>query len=433
VKFNLPAGYNFSPANVGNDSTDSDANTSTGVASCTTLVAGENDTTWDAGLVQPPPPPTAECVPTTYDFSGSSSLDGSNGNIRTYTVNGISVKASAFSRDPSNGSWAAAWLGAYGGGLGVTDSSEGDGSGNKHTVDNVGRVNYVLFEFSQPVVVNRAYLGYVVTDSDISVWVGNVNNVYNNHQTLSDALLSSFGAPEHNDTTSSSPRWAAFNGSEEVGNVLVIASSTSDSTPDDWFKIEKLDICANSEPPCPSPWNSKDIGNCTKPGSDSYSSGLFTVKGSGDDIWNCADSFRYVYQQASGDCMIVARVKAVGNTNPWAKAGVMIRETLNTGSEHASVFVTPSNGVAFQYRNSTGGTSGNENDTGLSAPYWVAIVRSGNTFSAYRSPTGAQGSWVLVGSKTIYMGSSVYIGLAVTSHDNSVLSTSTFDNVTATP
>jgi hypothetical protein len=436
IRFVLPSGYVFSPRDQGaNDAKDSDADSSTGATIATTLSPGENDMSWDAGINQPPPPPPADdCVPARYDFAGSSWLNGTDGNIRTYAAGGVSVKVSAFSRT-SSGYWAKAYLGAYSGGLGVTDSGEGDGGGDKHTVDNLDRNNYVLFEFSQPVVVSKAYLGYVVADSDISVWVGNKSDPYNNHLILSDSLLSSLGARQDNDTTSSSPRWAAFNGSEIVGNVLVIAASLSDTTPDDRFKIEKLDICvdAGASSPCPSPWATKDIGNCIKPGSASHSGGTFTLKGSGDDIWNSSDSFRYVYQQAYGDCTIVARVTGVENTNPWAKAGVMIRETLQGNSEHASLFVTPGNGVAFQYRESTGGSSGNVNTTGITAPHWVAIIRSGNKFTAYRSPTGANGTWVEVGSKWISMGSSVYIGIAVTSHNESTLSTATFDYVIGTP
>ena len=48
---------------------------------------------------------------------------GTAGNIRTFTAGGVSVKTSAFSRDTS-GVWSTAYLGSYGGGLGVTDSSE---------------------------------------------------------------------------------------------------------------------------------------------------------------------------------------------------------------------------------------------------------------------------------------------------------------------
>ena len=136
----------------------------------------------------------------TFDFSGSSALDGTDGNIRTFTAGGVSVKASAFSRDKTTGVWSTACLGSYGGGLGVTDSSEGDGSNNTHTVDNVGRDNYVLFEFSENVVVDSAFLGYVVDDSDLTVWIGTKTDPFNNHQTLSDAFLTSLGFTEVNVT-----------------------------------------------------------------------------------------------------------------------------------------------------------------------------------------------------------------------------------------
>ncbi len=237
----LPAGYVLTLQNFGaSDALDSDANPSTGKSEGNaTVVGGAYNDTVDAGLVLAPVP----CVPTTLPFSGSSSALGTAGNIRTFTVNGISVKASAFSRTKgTSGTWSTAYLGAYSGGLGVTDASE-SGSGNTHTVNNVGRDNYILFEFSQPVVINRAYLGYVYTDSDLTAWFGNVANAYNNHQTLSDPFLNSF-VRDVNTTTSSSTRWATLNSGGLSGNILVIAADVTDTTPDDYFKVGALDICA---------------------------------------------------------------------------------------------------------------------------------------------------------------------------------------------
>ncbi|MFO1497163.1 MAG: InlB B-repeat-containing protein [Verrucomicrobiota bacterium] len=185
---------------------------------------------------------------------------------------------------------------------------------------------------------------------------------------------------------------------------------------------------APSTPVLPSSWATQDIGTTGVAGTASYDGSTFTVVGSGADIWNNADEFRYVYQTATGDCSIIARVKSVQNTDPWAKAGIMIRDSLNANAKHAAVFVTPGNGVAFQSRNSSGGSSANTNTTGLSAPYWIKLVRSGSTFTAYRSSNGT--SWTNMGSQSISMGSSVSIGLAVTSHKDGTLCTSAVDNVT---
>ncbi|MBP3960447.1 hypothetical protein J8F10_34910 [Gemmata sp. G18] len=171
-----------------------------------------------------------------FDFSGNSSVSGTAGNVRSFTSSGVSVNASAFSRDKTTGAWSTAYLGSYGGGLGVTDTSE-SGSSNSHTVDNSGRDNYVLFEFSENVVIDSAFLGYVVGDSDLTVWIGTKTGAFNSHLALSDGLLASLGFTEVN-LGGSSTRTANLNAALLAGNVLVIAAKTGDS--DDNFKIETL-------------------------------------------------------------------------------------------------------------------------------------------------------------------------------------------------
>jgi fibronectin type 3 domain-containing protein len=179
----------------------------------------------------------------------------------------------------------------------------------------------------------------------------------------------------------------------------------------------------------PAPWMKLDIGTVGASGSASFTNGLFTVVGAGADIWNTADAFRFVYVPVTGDCTMVARVASVQNIDSWSKAGVMIRESLNANAANAFIAVTPGNGVTWQYRASTGGGSSNNNTPGLNAPYWVKLVRSGNTFTGYRSPDGL--TWTQLGTATFTMASTAYVGLALTSHNNSSLCAATFDNVTA--
>ena len=175
---------------------------------------------------------------TTFYLTGNSALDGPNGNIRTFNADDISVKTSAFSRD-AHGTWEKAFLGSFSNGLGVTDNSEGDGSNGLHRVDNVHRDNYVLFEFSENVVVDRTFLASVGDDSDITYWVGTAED---DHNILSDAFLDSLQFTEDNNTHSPDARWADINNGEVVGNILVIAASTSDPHPDDRFKIKELEV-----------------------------------------------------------------------------------------------------------------------------------------------------------------------------------------------
>jgi endoglucanase len=179
------------------------------------------------------------------------------------------------------------------------------------------------------------------------------------------------------------------------------------------------------------PWQWQDVGSVGGVGSTTCSGGVFTIKGSGADIWDTADAFHFTYMAVNGDCSIIARVASIQNTDGWAKAGVMIRESLAANAANAYVATTALNGVSWQYRLTAGAYTNNINVGGLSAPYWVKLVRSGSTFTGYRSADGA--SWTQTGSTTISMGTTVYMGLATTSHNNSLLTTATFDYVTTVP
>ena len=87
----------------------------------------------------------------------------------------------------------------------------------------------------------------------------------------------------------------------------------------------------------------------------------------------------------------MARIDSLVMTSGWAKAGVMIRETLDAGSKHAAVVLTPSNGVSFPYRLFTGDISYQVNTAGLTAPYWVRLTRTDNTSRPSTPPTARPG------------------------------------------
>jgi fibronectin type 3 domain-containing protein len=184
-------------------------------------------------------------------------------------------------------------------------------------------------------------------------------------------------------------------------------------------------------PTLPAPWIDADIGSPGLAGSGSYLAGTFTLKGGGADIWNASDQFNYLYQPLTGDGTIIARVATEQNTNGWAKAGVMIRESLAANATDVFEAVTPGNGYAFQYRTATGASaSWPGSSISGTAPEWVKLVRSGSTFTGYVSADGT--NWTQAGSITVSMASNVYVGLALTAHDNTQLNTSTFDNVSVT-
>lgn len=173
----------------------------------------------------------------------------------------------------------------------------------------------------------------------------------------------------------------------------------------------------------PAPWHETDIGIRTTLGYSSYDNGVFTVHGSGNDIWADADEFHYVYQSFSGDGTIIARVSSQDDTDPFAKSGIIIKESTAPNSKYVLLAATPENGVRFQYN--FNGESGNAPFTYPNA--WLKLERQGDVFKGYTSANGTD--WTLVGQTTVTMGTNVTAGLAVTSHLNGTLNTSTFDNV----
>jgi regulation of enolase protein 1 (concanavalin A-like superfamily) len=180
----------------------------------------------------------------------------------------------------------------------------------------------------------------------------------------------------------------------------------------------------------PSPWTSQDVGSTGLSGSATYSNGAFTVSGAGADIWGSADSFQYVSQTTSGDVQIVARVTAVQNTNPYAKAGIMLRESLQAGARHIILDVRPDGNVEFMTRTSANGATSYLAGAVQSPPAWLKLSRSGSTVTASVSSNGS--TWTTVGSTPTTIPTSALIGLIVTSHDVNTRNTSTFDNVSVT-
>jgi len=166
--------------------------------------------------------------------------------------------------------------------------------------------------------------------------------------------------------------------------------------------------------------------------------GVYTMTDRSADVWGSTDQFHFGYKTLTGPGTIVARIESMTNTHLWAKAGVMIRETLDANSKHAFVFVTPGKGVNFQGRSDTGGeTTSYAQQTGITAPYWVRLEWDGQgNFTAAHSPDGS--TWQSVGgaaSMSISMNSDVHIGLALCSHNTAEMCEAVFTDVriTGTP
>lgn len=185
----------------------------------------------------------------------------------------------------------------------------------------------------------------------------------------------------------------------------------------------------------PSPWVAGDIGSPALVGGVTYNQGTYTVNAAGKDIWSTADQFHFVYQRITGDVDISLRVRSVSRASGWSKTGVMIRETLSSGSRHAFALLSASNGYGFHTRIDPNGFTDAATGVTGAAPGWVRLVRSGSQIEAFRSANGT--TWISLGVDVVPMADSVYVGIATTSHTTSATTKAVLDTLrvtaTATP
>jgi hypothetical protein len=162
--------------------------------------------------------------------------------------------------------------------------------------------------------------------------------------------------------------------------------------------------------------------------------GTYTMTAAGNNIGGSADEFHFAYKTLTGPGSITARIDSVQNTHDQAKAGVMIRETLDSDSAHAFACVTPADGVGSRGRTAAGGGSFSTFQAGITAPHWVKLERdvAGN-FTVSHSTNGSAWQPVELSAPTaILMDAAVYVGLALTSRDAAVTGEAVFSNVTTT-
>ena len=177
----------------------------------------------------------------------------------------------------------------------------------------------------------------------------------------------------------------------------------------------------------PDPWAAQDIGAAGVAGTSSISNGVLTIQASGADIWGASDEFQFFYAPRSGDGAISARIVSQEPSDPWAKAGVMMRESLASNAAYAAFFVTPSNGLAHQSRLATGAGSTTAGTTGA-APCWLRLTRNGLFLQSFSSTNGT--NWTYWRTTTLSnAGPDLLWGIAVSSHNDARLCRVVADNL----
>jgi tetratricopeptide (TPR) repeat protein/regulation of enolase protein 1 (concanavalin A-like superfamily) len=140
-------------------------------------------------------------------------------------------------------------------------------------------------------------------------------------------------------------------------------------------------------------------------------------------MWYIHDDLHFVHKRLHGDGSITAKIENISPAHHGTQAGVMIRNTPGPTSPHASIVITPSGDVVFEYRTvELGATHSTRSAINRGEfPHWVRLTRQGNRFTAQYSSDGV--NWEKVqdsGSNEptpieVSMNEPVHIGLAVTS------------------
>jgi hypothetical protein len=199
-------------------------------------------------------------------------------------------------------------------------------------------------------------------------------------------------------------------------------------------------------PVLPAPWTVQQIqpfagvssGSATRLSANSFQingTGGSTSGGTTGDMWTGNnDSFTYLSQPWSGDGIFTARLVSFTSTDSSAKAGIVFRETTNTGSRYSSTYMLRRGDVWAQHKTTTSGGSNNVNffsasSAGRGIPEWIRLVRQGDTFTCFHSEDGI--TWTALGSSRTNLlgGAGLSVGFAVAPRTGNASASAVFDNI----
>jgi len=166
----------------------------------------------------------------------------------------------------------------------------------------------------------------------------------------------------------------------------------------------------------------------------------FSLPEPSSEMWNVCDDLYFAYKTLDGDGSITTKIESITPTHYTTQVGLMIRSTLEPTSPNASVVVNPLGDIAFQYRDVELGTTRSRYDINkIRLPHWVRLTRKGDRLAAQHSSDGVQWEGIIDPPDPykptwieIPMNETIYIGLAVSSHNTSRTAEARISNVTVT-
>jgi hypothetical protein len=174
-------------------------------------------------------------------------------------------------------------------------------------------------------------------------------------------------------------------------------------------------------------WTALDLG--AHPASSMAESGALTITAGGITSQDLSDSLFYLYQGLSANLDAQVKVNYVPGTSTRSREGIMLRANGGPASPYVAVFVTRSNGYAFQVRSATSALV-QETDAGSytnPAVAYVRLQRNGSNYSAFYSTDNI--AWTALSSTSLSALPATYMaGIAIVSGSTSGTSVGQLDD-----
>lgn len=175
-------------------------------------------------------------------------------------------------------------------------------------------------------------------------------------------------------------------------------------------------------------WQATDIASRPAGGQKVYSPTRMDIYGGGRDLWNRSDEFRLVWQGVAGDFEIRATLEDFADTNPYAKAGLMIRGSVAPDAPHVLLHVFPDAQVVLGWRPEAGAESQEQKSPVVQFPVHLRLKRTGSLIEGLYSADGVH--WFGAGQVECgWLSTNAVAGMAVLSHDDRYLAKAAFNNI----
>jgi TolB protein len=173
-----------------------------------------------------------------------------------------------------------------------------------------------------------------------------------------------------------------------------------------------------------------DVGRVLHPGSVSFdpATRLYTVAGSGENMWSTQDGFHFGWKKASGDLALTADISFLGQGGaPHRKACLMIRQSLDPDAAYVDVALHGDGLTSLQFREAKGAAT-HEIQANLSSPRRLRIEKQGKYVRMHLAAMGEElrfsGAAVRLPFEEPF-----YVGIGVCAHNKDAVEKAVFSNL----